>query len=105
MSSNPRGIGFWNWIPLIFVAGIVSIFAIGVFFRAAFYPATFFPWWILLPLFFFGLFFFFASRWGCGWGWRYNDLTSLEILRERFARADISKAQYDEMRKELEGVC
>lgn len=100
---------FWTWIPLVFVAGIVSIFAIAYFFGAfpaGSYPSFYyFPWWIIFPLFFFGLFFF-AFRWW-GWGcWRgsrgyYYD-HALGVLRERFARGEVTKEQYDQMRKDLE---
>ena len=99
------------WIPLIFVAGIVSIFAIAHFFGpfpAGTYPPFYyyyFPWWIIFPLFFLGLFFFAFRWWGCGYwlgsrGYHYND-PALEVLRERFARGEITKEQYDQMRKDL----
>jgi uncharacterized membrane protein len=70
------------------------------------YPSfLFFGWWIFIPLFFFGFFFFF--RW-CGWGWWYpkgyyhSHDQALETLRERFARGEISKEQYDQIRADLE---
>lgn len=99
----------WIWIPVIFVAGILTIFAIaglfGAFPAGGYYPMYFFPWWIFFPLFFFGIFFL-AFRW-CGWGYwgssraRYYD-NAFEVLRERFARGEITKDQYDQMRKDLE---
>jgi uncharacterized membrane protein len=98
---------FWTWIPLIVVAGIISIFAIayllGAFPAAGSYPPFYyFPWWIIFPIFFFGLFFL-AFRWW-GWGGYYYDNydSALEILRQRFARSEISKEQYEQMRKDLE---
>jgi putative membrane protein len=104
--SNP----YWIWLPLIFVAGIVTIVAIagfGAFHAGGYYPMYFFPWWILFPLFFFGIFFL-TFRW-CGWGYwgssraRYHyDDNALEVLRERFARGELNKEQYDQMRKDLE---
>ena len=100
---------FWIWIPLIFVAGIVSVFAIAYLFGsfpAGLYPPFYyFPFWIIFPLFFFGLFFAFRWwGWGCWWGSRgyyYSD-PALEVLRERFARGEITKEQYEEMQKDLE---
>jgi putative membrane protein len=98
---------FWTWIPLIFVAGIASIFAIAYFlgaFPTGSYPAFYyFPWWIIFPLFFFFFLGLFAFRWwGCGWGPRGDYDPALEVLRERFARGEIAKEQYEQMRKELE---
>ncbi|MHB8566440.1 MAG: SHOCT domain-containing protein [Nitrososphaerales archaeon] len=100
------------WLPLIFVAGIVSIFAFAYFFGAfpadSYPPFYYFPWWIIFPIFFFGLFFF-AFRW---WGWGYWSGSrgyyydpALEVLRERFARGEITKERYEQMRKDLEVSC
>jgi len=100
---------FWPWVPLIVVVGIVSIFAVAYFlgaFPSSGYPLFYyFPWWIIFPIFFFGLFFF-AFRfwgWGCWWGARgyYYD-PALSVLRDRFARGEITKEQYAQMRKDLE---
>jgi putative membrane protein len=114
MNSNRefrRSRSFWTWIPLIIVAGIASVLAIAYFFGAfpadSYPPFYYFPWWIIFPLFFFGLFFF-AFRWWWGWGWwgsrgyyYYND-PALQVLRERFARGELTKEQYEQMRKDLE---
>ncbi len=79
-------------------------------------PATysgypFFGWWFFFP---FGLIFFFAfifvvSRlifWPLGWGWRrrywYGYGDAHEILRQRYARGEITKEQFDQMRRDLE---
>jgi putative membrane protein len=100
---------FWTWIPLIVLAGIVAIFALAYFFVAVpsgnYLPFYYFPWWIIFPLFFFGV--FFAFRW---WGWGYwwsssgycYDDRALEVLRERFVRGEITKDQYEQMRRDLE---
>jgi uncharacterized membrane protein len=100
---------YWIWIPIIFVAGIASIFAIayfsGAFTAGNFPPFYYFPWWIIFPLFFFGFFFFTFKWWG--WGYRrgsrgcYND-PALEVLRERLARGEITKEQYQQLRGDLE---
>lgn len=98
------------WMFAAIVIGIISLIVIsavfGRFSSLPYYPPFFFfPFWFIFPLFFFGLFFIFAFRWrSCWWGSRgyyYND-PALETLRERFARGEITKEQYDEMRKNLE---
>jgi len=67
----------------------------------------FFGWWFFVPLLFFAFFLFFFSRWwGWGWGYRrgyyqYYD-PALETLRGRFARGEITREQYDQMRRDLE---
>ena len=98
------------WIPLIVVAAIVSLFSFAYFFGGFsptnYTPFYFFPWWIFVPFFFFGLFFFaFRGRCGGGYWWgsrgHYYD-AALEVLRERFARGEITKEQYEQMRKDLQ---
>jgi uncharacterized membrane protein len=100
---------FWAWIPLVIVAGIISIFGL-VYFLGAFSAGSFpsfyyFPWWIVFPIFFFGLFFFAFRWWGWGYWWGsrgYDHDPALEILRQRFARGEITKDQYEQMKKDLE---
>ncbi|MDA4117416.1 MAG: SHOCT domain-containing protein [Thaumarchaeota archaeon] len=114
----------WNknrgipWLyAAIAVGGIVAILAIGIiwtsFVRPVGYPGQpFYPWfpfgsfWIW-PLF--GLFFiFFAAKWFLwgGWGWRsgywYYGEAAGSILSERYARGEITKEQFEQMRKDLE---
>ena len=101
---------FGSLIPPIFVLGVVSLFAIAYFFRpfpiGIYPPFYYFPWWIIFPLFFFGLFFFGFRWWRCGYWWGsrgyYAHDSALEVLRERFAHGEITKDQYDQMRKDLE---
>ncbi|MDG6908476.1 MAG: SHOCT domain-containing protein [Nitrososphaerota archaeon] len=101
---------FWILIPIMFFGLILSIFSIAYFLRpfpiGIYPPFYYFPWWIIFPLFFFGLFFF-GFRWcGCGYRWGsrgyYVHDTTLEVLRERFARGETTKEQYDQMRRDLE---
>ncbi|HZW54905.1 MAG TPA: SHOCT domain-containing protein [Nitrososphaerales archaeon] len=92
---------------IIAIASLVVIFALFGRFSLVGYPPFFFFfgwWWILIPLFFFG---FFLLRWWWGWGYwwnsgRYYNDPALETLRERFARGEITKEQYEQMRKDLE---
>jgi putative membrane protein len=67
-------------------------------------------WWFFFPFgfIFFFLFVFFIARlvflpWG--WGWRrsygYHRDDSYYILRQRYARGEISKDQYEQMMRDL----
>lgn len=69
--------------------------------------------WFFFPFGFFFIFFiiFAASRlifgpWGWGGGWRrgywYHYGDAREILRQRYARGEITKEQYDQMMRDLE---
>jgi uncharacterized membrane protein len=106
----------WGFIAFLAVVGIIA--AIGLIFLRTvpviYYPVSygFFPF-----SFFFALFFIFAAfwivrlvlfpwRWGYSrryWGplgWGYGD-RAYYILRERYARGEISKEQYDQMMHDL----
>ena len=76
-----------------------------------YYGYPFIGWWFFFP---FGIFFlfivlFFVSRlifWPMGWGWRrrywygYGDAN--EILRQRYARGEITKDQFEQIKRDLE---
>ena len=89
--------------------------------RNYFYPAgmpyygNVAPWfgWLFFPfgILFFLILIFFVFReafWGCGggWGWRrrywYGFGDAHEILRQRYARGEITKEHFDQMRTDLE---
>ena len=66
------------------------------------------PWMFLGPMFMMvmvlicvGMMFFMMRRHGCGHGGRHGD-SAAEILKERFARGEIDKAEYEERRRVLE---
>lgn len=94
------------WIYVAVIVAVASLSAIslafGRFSPTIYPPFFFFGWWIFIPLFFA---FFFFRWWGGGYWWGsrpyYYD-PSLETLRQRFARGEITKEQYEEMRKDLE---
>jgi putative membrane protein len=108
----------WALIPLLVAAGLISTF-VGIWlYRGA--PAapptnTVYPWFwwfpfgwfIFIPIFFL---IFFAVRWyfwgGWWWGrggWYHGSYDpALETLRQRYANGDISKEQYDRMKRDLE---
>ncbi len=115
MSARPPRLWPWILIPIVAVVAVVS-FATVVFLTfggAGPYP---WPWWGFFPWFpfvgiwiFFGfLFLFGVFRWGAGpWAWGYgwdrrNRDDSRTILRERYARGEITREQFDEMRRDLD---
>ncbi len=109
---------FWVIGAVLVVAVIAVIIAATT---RAFYPPPsvtpvygypFFGWYFF-PFGFFFIFFivFFVARvifwpWGWGWGWRrrygYGYGDAHEILRQRYARGEISKEQFDQMSRDLE---
>jgi putative membrane protein len=106
----------WMWLPLIVAAGLVVAFLIAGLAYGAAAPASaqypwagwWFPgWFFIIPVFFlifFGLRWFFWGGWGWGWGWyqgNYAD-SPVETLRQRYARGEITKEQFDQMRRDLE---
>jgi putative membrane protein len=91
------------------ILGSVLLFLIGFFF--GFVPFLVFRPFVLFPLGFliFILFLFVIVRFAFwGWGWRrwggYRSsywLDSKEILRQRYARGEISKEQFDQMMRDI----
>jgi len=99
----------WLIFPAVLVVAFAAI-AIGAsfYFRSAppqvfWWPWAPFGWFFFIPLFFAGFFvlrFFFWGWWG-GRGWYYHGDTATQVLRERFARGEITKEQFEQMRKDL----
>ena len=98
------------------VVAVLALFAILAFHGvpAGMMPYIGYPgygWWFFFP---FGIFFiliilFFVSRlifWPMGWGWRrrywYGYVDAHEILRQRYARGEITKEQFDQMNRDLD---
>jgi uncharacterized membrane protein len=115
---------FFAW-GIVALVSIVAIFAtIGIL--LSYYPPAA-PAGMVYPYYgffgfrlLFGLFFIFAlfwilrwAFWGWGWGhrraywgggygyWRHRD-TSYYIIRERYAKGEINKEQYDQMMRDLD---
>lgn len=94
-------------VPILFLAFFVhALVWTGPYFA---YPFFFFP----LGFFVFLIVAFVVFRlifWGWGWGWRggyghggWGYGNAKEILRRRYARGEITKEQFDQMRKDLDG--
>ncbi len=107
----------FRWVMLGLVMLVVLLFAIPFIFYVT-QPTQRFPYPFYRPFFFpFGLFFgifvlfiiFGVFRWvfwPWGWGyrrryWRYRD-ESYYILRERYAKGEITKEQYEQMMQDLQ---
>jgi putative membrane protein len=113
--NRPRH--FFAWGIFTLVAVIVASIAVSAFFYATrpapvtgmYYPYFFFPF----PLFFiFGIFaFFWIARWlifPWRWGWGYrgrywrNQDQSYYIIRERYAKGEITKEQFEQLMRDLQ---
>ena len=105
----------WVIVALAILAAVVFIGTI--VFNGSFYPNgamyyghPWFGWWFFpFGFFFLFIFLFFIFRvafWGGGWrrrywyGYGYGD--AREILRQRYARGEITKEQFDQMNRDLE---
>lgn len=118
-SRSRRGI-VGRMIGALVIIALLAIFAGSFFFYGpmmgtyGYYgrPFFFFPFGFFI--FFFLIFFVVRGLfWGWGWGWRggysrgywhnrgyYSDAT--EILKQRYAKGEITKEQFDQMMKDLQ---
>jgi putative membrane protein len=98
----------WLLVPLLIAATVIAIFVgASLFFHGVYpnhwYPWPFFGWWFFIPVFFlvfFGFRFFFW--WGPRGRWYGEEDQAIEILKQRFARGEISRYQFEQMKKDLE---
>lgn len=112
---HARSVFAWAIVALAALA--IIAFAAVLFVHA--YPYTpvagsygypFYGWWVFpFGFIFFIIFIFFIARlafwgWGGGWGrryyYRYGD--AKDILRQRYARGEISKDQFEQMTRDLD---
>jgi putative membrane protein len=103
----------WGIAGLLLLIGVVIL--VGALLRAVIGPTPgfggffFFPFGFIFFLFFLFFIFGWFRWWGWGWwGWRgypmmwgYHD-SAAEILRQRYARGEISKDQFDQMLRDIE---
>ncbi len=109
---------FWviGALLVVAVAALIITAATRVYYPLStvtpYYGYPFFGW-FFFPFGFFFIFFliFFVSRlifwpWGWGWGGRrrywYGYGDAHEILRQRYAKGEITKDQFDQMNRDLE---
>jgi putative membrane protein len=96
------------------VIGVVSVAAFLSVRGLVYGPGAWAYWWfpfgwfaiipaLLLLFFAIRMFFWSALGWGWGGGWyrgaRFDP--ALEVLRERFASGEVTKDQYEQMRRDL----
>ena len=112
-SSNNRRLIFL--VPVfIAVAFFATVIGLSLYYHGtspAYYgPPFFYGWWgffpgfFIIPVIFLAFFAFRWIFWG-GWGWgRYygNEDPAIETLKQRYARGEISKEQFEQMAKDLE---
>ncbi len=118
----PHRRGGFGWLVLGLVLLVVVVLSVFALTRNFFYPypaavmGPYYGGWFFFPFgfIFFFIFIFFIGRllfwpfWGWGWGWRhrygyrygYDD--AHEILRQRYAKGEITKDQFDQMMRDLE---
>ena len=112
MSARPPRLWPWILIPVVAVAALAAVAVVG-FLTVGAAGAAPWPWWGFFPWFpfvgigiFFGfLFLFGVFRWGAGpraWGYDRDRDDSRAILRERYARGEITREQFNEMRRDLD---
>ncbi len=113
MSARPPRIWPWVLLPVVAVIAAISIAVVGFLTVGRAGP---WPWWGFFPWFpfvgigiVFGfLFLFSALRWSwgpwCGYdgGYRGYEDQSRAILRERYARGEVTREQFDELRRHLD---
>jgi len=115
--TNSKPSRKWIFVPALIAIGAIAVLAVAsiYFYRSSPPTSGYFPWYGWFP---FGWFFFipviflvfFAFRWflwgGWGWGhgWYYRQYSdpAMETLKQRFARGEITKEQFEQMAKDLE---
>ena len=120
LSPNRAMRGTMGWmIGALVILLLVGLFVVPFFyFGSAVGPNGYYPRPYFFPFGFLVFFFviFFVARglfWGWGWGWRggysrgyrghwgyYGDAT--EILKQRYAKGEITKDQFDQMMRDLQ---
>lgn len=98
-------------VPALLVAVLAAGVAVSLYFdagRAA--PGQWWPWapfgWLFfIPALFVGflaLRWFWWGNWG-GRGWCYQEEDAIQVLGVRFARGELTKEQFEQMKEDLRG--
>ena len=112
MSPRPPRLWPWILIPVVALLAVVTFAVVGLLTVGAAGPYPW-PWWGFFPWFpFVGIWIFFGFLFLLGvfrcsggpWGWGYagGRDDSRAILRERYARGEITREQFDRMRRDLD---
>ena len=115
-----RGMHWFGWVAfavvIVLIVAFLSSMAANGFYPSVMFTGPPYYGWYFFPfgMVFFVIVVFFIFRmifWGFGgWGWRrrywyggaYGYGDAREILRQRYARGEITKEQFDQMMKDLE---
>jgi putative membrane protein len=109
--SNTRSSGRWVLTPVLFVAAFAIVIGASAYFNTTssqsygWWPGAPFGWFLFIPLFFivfFALRFYWWGPWGGGGWWYYRGDSAMDILRERFARGEITREQFEQMKKDIQ---
>jgi putative membrane protein len=110
-SSHSRSPSRWVLIPVLLVATFVATAAgVSVYLNTVssqpygWWPGAPFGWFLFIPLFFivfFALRFHWWGPWG-GRGWYHQGGSAMDILRERFARGEVTREQFEQMKKDIQ---
>ncbi len=111
--KSPRYFLAWGIIALIAIVGVITALSY-IFFASQPVPGAFYPRFVFFPFAgLFALFGIFAIFWLVRWlfwpwrwhypgrYWRYRD-ESYYILRERYAKGELTKEQFEQMMRDLE---
>lgn len=115
MSARPLRLWPWILIPVVGLVAAVCIALVGFLTYGAAGSSPW-PWWGFFPWFpFVGIWIFlgflflifvlrgFGGPWGWNDGWSRGSVDgSGTILRERYARGEITREQFNEMRRSLD---
>lgn len=97
----------WAVLGLIVVSGIAIVASLVIPWGAGGYHRPFFPFWgiggilVIIAVFWVARWFFWPrGRWGYG-QYRYYGDSAQDILRQRYAKGEITKEQYEQMMRDL----
>ena len=101
----------WALVPVV-LGVVVATIAVGASLYLRSVPPQYYGWWpwapfgwfFLIPFFFlafFALRFLIWGWWGGYYGWYHGQDPATQVLRERFARGELTREQFEQMTKDL----